>query len=465
MGKTSGENTPSPWLTVVGIGEDGLAGLGEAAHLAVSQAWVLFGGARHLAMVPRRADRARRDAISMEENLLDQTRLDQATLDQDRIDRKGLDENRLDQSRPDQSKSDQIRIEWPSPFSAAREKLLGYRGQPVVVLASGDPMFHGVGATLARWFDVGEMRVLPAASAASLAAARLGWALHRVRVIPAHREPLERVALYLAPAARLLVLSRDADTPAELAELLVARGYGDSHLVRLEHLGGPEERILEGRARDWSHPPGAALNLMAVECRADASIARLSRRAGLPDDAFAHDGQLTKRDMRAIVLARLAPGHGEQLWDVGAGCGSIGIEWLRAGSHCKAVAVESHPERCALIRANRARLGVPELDLIEGRAPDTLTGLAAPDAIFIGGGLTRPGVVDRCWEALKPGGRLVATAVTLESELVLARLRQDHGGELIRVALAQAAPLGGFQSWEPARPLTLLCVSKVVEAH
>ncbi|WP_328986369.1 precorrin-6y C5,15-methyltransferase (decarboxylating) subunit CbiE [Thiorhodovibrio winogradskyi] len=402
---------PTPWLRVIGIGEDGLAGLGEAARQTLCQARVLFGGARHLAMVP--------------------------------------------------SHPDQIRQTWPSPFSAAHDALLAYRGQPVVVLASGDPMFHGVGATLARWFGAAEMRVLPAASAASLAAARLGWALHEIKVIPAHREPLEGLALHLAPGARLLVLSRDADTPAQLSKLLVAHGYGESQLARLERLGGPEEGMAESRANAWSHPPGAALNLVAVTCRADAGARCLSRRAGLPDDAFEHDGQLTKRDMRAMVLARLAPAHGERLWDVGAGCGSIGIEWLRTGNRCQAIAVESHPGRCALIRANRARLGVPELELIEGRAPAALAGLERPDAIFIGGGLTRPGVVEHCWEALKPGGRLLATAVTLESELLLTTLYQRHGGELIRVALAQAEPLGGFQSWQPARPLTLLALTKV----
>lgn len=401
-----------PWLTIIGIGEDGLAGLGEAAREALTRAHLLFGGARHLALVPVQPD--------------------------------------------------QTRLTWPSPFATAREILGAHRGQPVVVLASGDPMFHGVGATLARWFDAAEIRVLPAPSSASLAAARLGWALHEIAVIPAHREPLERVALQLAPGARFLVLSRDADTPAQLAKLLIAQGYGSSRLVRLEHLGGPAERISEGRAACWDHPTGAALNLLAVECQPEASTQPLSRRAGLPDNAFAHDGQLTKRDMRAIVLARLAPGHSERLWDIGAGCGSIGIEWLRAGTQCQAIAIESHPERCALIRTNRAQLGVPELELVAGRAPAALQGLATPDAIFIGGGVTATGLVEHCWNALKPGGRLLATAVTLESELVLTHFYQNQGGELIRIALASAAPLGGFQSWEPTRPLTLLTTVKAV---
>ncbi len=394
----------APWLTIVGIGEDGLAGLGEAARLALGQAKALFGGARHLALVSPTPG--------------------------------------------------QTRVIWPTPFTAGYDALRAWRGQSVVVLASGDPMFHGVGAMLTQRFPAPEWQVMPVPSSVALAAARLGWALHQVEVIPAHREPLARVARHLVPGARLLVLSRDADTPAQLAELLVAQGYGASRLVRLERLGGPGESLCAGQAADWVHPPGANLNLVAIDCQADVQTLILPR-AGLPDAAFAHDGQITKRDMRAIILARLAPGHSERLWDVGAGSGSIGIEWLRAGINCRAVAIESHPGRCELIRANGQRLGVPELEVVEGRAPAALAGLEPPDAVFIGGGLTVAGVFEHCWAALRPGGRLLATAVTLETELALGALYQAHGGELLRVALAHAAPLGGFQSWQPARPLSL----------
>lgn len=381
-----------------------MAGVGRPARLLLEQAQALFGGARHLALVP---------------------------------------------PRPGQS-----RVTWPTPFVAGYALLDAWRGQPVAVLASGDPMFHGLGAILAERFPASEWQVFPAPSSVSLAAARLGWALHQVEIIAAHREPLARVTRHLLPGARLLVLSRDADTPAQLAELLVARGFGASRLVRLERLGGPGEQRSEARAAHWHYPPGAALNLVAVACQADALTQPLPR-SGLPDTAFVHDGQLTKRDVRAMILARLAPGRDELLWDVGAGSGSIGIEWLRAGSDCRAIAIESHPGRCALIRANRDRLGTPELELVEGRVPEALAGLPAPDAVFIGGGLTIAGVFEHCWAALRPGGRLLATAVTLETELALGGCYQAHGGDLLRIALARAAPLGGFQSWQPARPLTL----------
>ncbi len=308
----------------------------------------------------------------------------------------------------------------------------------------------------------------------SLAAARLGWPLQQVRVVPAHGRPLARVALYLAEGARLLVLSADGDTPAALARLLVARGYGASQLSVFGRLGGADETRRDGTAASWlgSAPdlrlaapapnlaPDPALNLVAVHCHADPGTRPLSRRSALPDAAFEHDGQLTKRDLRALTLARLAPQPGELLWDVGAGCGSIGIEWLRAESSCRAIAIESHPERCGYIQRNRDRLGVSELELVTGRAPEALVGLATPEAIFIGGGLTVDGLVEHCWQALKPGGRLVANAVTLQTEAALVAWRERIGGELTRVSVAQAEPLGRFDGWRTARPITLLSVEK-----
>ena len=404
----------SAWLTIIGIGEDGLAGLGEPARHAIGAAEILLGGRRHLALIPEQPG--------------------------------------------------QTRLPWPSPFSAAYDLLLGLRGRPVVVLASGDPMLFGIGGSLAERLAAAEMRILPAPSSLSLAAARMGWALQEVRLIAAHGRPLERVNLYLAPGVRLLVLAADADTPRQLAELLTARGYGASRLAVLERLGGPEERRLDGIAAGWSQPPGAALNLIAVECRAQPSAAAWSRRCGLPDDAFMHDGQLTKRDIRAATLARLAPLPGELLWDLGAGCGSIGIEWLRAEPASRAIAIEPNAERRALIAHNRDALGVPDLVLVAGRAPEALEGLEAPDAIFIGGGLTAAGVADRCWRALRPGGRLVANAVTLQSEALLTQLHERIGGELTRISVAHAAPLGGFEGWRTAMPVTILTALKPGEA-
>jgi len=412
MTATPVSTTPCTWLTVIGIGEDGLAGLSETARQALDEACLLFGGARHLALVPERPG--------------------------------------------------QERHPWPSPFELAYEQLLVRRGQPVCVLASGDPMFFGIGASLAQRLPPEELRILPAPSSVSLAAARLGWALQDVTVIPAHGRPPARVNLHLAPGARLLVLSADGATPRRLAAQLTARGYGLSRLTVLERLGGACERRLENTAAEWSAgvEDCAALNLIAVECRADPDALPLSRRVGLPDAAYEHDGQLTKRDVRAATLARLAPRPGELLWDVGAGCGSIGIEWMRADERCRAIAIESDAARRALIERNRDALGVPDLVLVAGRAPEALEGLQTPDAIFIGGGLTVAGVAERCWSALKPGGRLVANAVTIQSEAFLVALRERIGGELTRISVAHAAPLGRFDGWRTAMPVTLLTAVK-----
>ncbi len=392
------------WLTVVGIGEDGLDGLGAAARVAVAGASVLIGGRRHLDMV---------SSVTGQERLL-----------------------------------------WPSPFSAA--PVMARRGMPVCVLASGDPMFWGVGATLARLLPEGEMLVLPAPSAASLAAARLGWALHDVIVLSATGRPLELVHRHLYPGARLLVLAGGGADPARLARLLVGRGFGASRLVVLEHMGGGRERRLEALAADWPHPHCADLLVLAVECRGDAGSRAWSGLAGLPDAAYRHDGQLTKRDVRAVTLAHLAPCPGEVLWDVGAGSGSIGIEWMRSHASCRAIAIESDPGRQALIAENRDALGVPGLHLVAGRAPDALAGLETPDAVFIGGGLTVAGVMETCWQALRPGGRLVANAVTLQGEALLTAWQVRTGGALTRLAVAQAGPLGRFEVWRTSMPVTIL---------
>ena len=396
------------WLTVVGIGDDGFAGLGRPARRALLEASVVYGGERHLAMLPARLA-ARRAA-------------------------------------------------WPRPFDLA--PLLAERTGSVCVLASGDPMLFGVGATLARQLPAGELRVLPAPSSLSLAAARLGWPLQDVATVSLVGRPLPTLNAHLHDGARVFVLSADGRTPAALAELLDARGFGATRMTVLEHLGGNLERRIDGRADQWSAGEVAALNLIALECRAKEGAPRLPLTSGLPDDAFRHDGQLTKRDIRAITLARLAPTPGELLWDVGAGSGSIGIEWMRAHPTCRAIAIEGHAERQRFIEHNRDALGVPGLQLVAGRAPDALEGLAVPDAVFIGGGVTVPGVLDVCWARLRDGGRLVANAVTLQGEAALAAWREQHGGTLTRIALADAQPLGGFDTWRQALPITLLDVTK-----
>ncbi|MEN4828276.1 precorrin-6y C5,15-methyltransferase (decarboxylating) subunit CbiE [Pseudomonas sp. P39-UII1] len=402
----------APWLTVVGIGEDGFSGLGKQARRALLGASRIIGSPRQLALLPRCISAARQD--------------------------------------------------WPSPFSLA--PVLALRGEPVCVLASGDPMFYGVGASLARQVPAEEMQVLSMPSSCAQAAARLGWPLQDVQVVSIVARPLATLNAHLYSGMRLLVLSNDGDSPAAIAALLRERGFGPSRLQVFEHLGGAAERRLTGSADDWAHAEAAALNLVAIECQATADAPRLSRTPGLPDDAFRHDGQLTKRDVRAITLARLAPQPGELLWDVGAGCGSIGIEWMRAHPACRTLAIEADEGRQGFIEYNRDALGVPGLQLIRGKAPQALVELERPDAIFIGGGVTREGVLPLCWERLRPGGRLVANAVTLQSELALAHFRQQHGGELTRIHVAQAQPLGAFDTWRQALPITLLDVVKPFDA-
>ncbi|NSX11153.1 bifunctional cobalt-precorrin-7 (C(5))-methyltransferase/cobalt-precorrin-6B (C(15))-methyltransferase [Pseudomonas lini] len=402
----------SPWLTVVGIGEDGFKGLGKNARRALLGASRIFGGQRQLDLLPV--------CIRGERQL------------------------------------------WPSPFSL--EPLLALRGEPVCVLASGDPMFYGVGASLSRQLPGAEMLILPAPSSVSLAAARMGWPLQDVVTLSVVARPLAALNAHVFSGVRLLVLSNDGQSPAAIAALLRERGFGPSRLTVLEHLGGEAERRIEGVANDWSEPGIADLNLIAIECIAEPNTPRLSRLAGLPDSAFQHDGQLTKRDVRAITLARLAPTPGELLWDVGAGSGSIGIEWMRAHPSCRALAIEADDGRQLLIEHNRDALGVPGLQLIRGSAPQALDGLERPNAIFIGGGVTREGVLDTCWTQLKPGGRLVANAVTLQSEVTLMAWRERHGGELTRIHVAQAQPLGEFDTWRQALPITLLDVTKPLDA-
>ncbi|MCO7518962.1 MULTISPECIES: precorrin-6y C5,15-methyltransferase (decarboxylating) subunit CbiE [unclassified Pseudomonas] len=402
----------APWLTVIGIGEDGFSGLGKQARRALLSATRIFGSPRQLALLPR--------CVTAKQ------------------------------------------LTWPSPFSLT--PVMALRGEPVCVLASGDPMFYGVGASLARQLPAEELQVLSMPSSCALAAARLGWPLQDVQVVSVVARPLAALNAHLHSGMRLLVLSNDESSPAAIAAQLRERGFGPSRLQVFEHLGGPQERTLSGSADDWPHTNIALLNLVAIECQASLDAPRLPRVAGLPDSAFRHDGQLTKRDVRAITLSRLAPQPGELLWDVGAGCGSIGIEWMRAHPSCRALAIEADEGRQGYIEYNRDTLGVPGLQLIRGKAPEALAGLERPDAIFIGGGVTREGVLDLCWERLLPGGRLVANAVTLQSEVALAQFRDQHGGELTRIHIAHTQPLGSFDTWRQALPITLLDVVKPVDA-
>ncbi|MFH8344764.1 precorrin-6y C5,15-methyltransferase (decarboxylating) subunit CbiE [Streptomyces sp. NPDC018045] len=416
-------------VTVVGIGADGWDGLPAASQEALRRAGTLVGGARQLALLPAGCAGER--------------------------------------------------VPWPSPLRPAVPGLLAaHAGREVCVLASGDPMFHGIGRTLAEVLaeaGAAPPRVLPHPSSVSYACARLGWPVEDTEVITLVGRPLAGLAGALHDGRRLLVLSAGAETPAQVAGLLRERGFGPTRIRVLEQLGGPRERQSESTAAGW--PPSPAtdgadplhaidpLNVIALDCVRAPDTLRLSAAPGLPDDAYEHDGQLTKRHVRAATLAALAPAPGELLWDVGGGSGSIGIEWMRTHRACRAVAVERDAVRAGRITRNADALGVPALRVVTGRAPEALAGLPAPDAVFIGGGLTAPGLLEACWAALPPGGRLVANTVTLESEALLADWYRRYGGDLVRLAVAHAVPVGGFTGWRQAMPVTQWSVTKGLAAE
>ena len=392
------------WLSIVGLGEDGPDGLGDAARAAISGAAVVFGGKRHLELAA------------------------------------GLITG---EARP-----------WATPFDATMHDVLALRGNKICVLASGDPFFFGVGATLSRHVQASEMIAYPAPSAFSLAASRLGWPLQEIETVSLHGRPIDLIRPLLHPGRRILALTSDENGPAQLAELLRASGFGSSQLTVLEALGGPSERIRVATADGFALTDVHVLNLVAVEVKAAAGACVLPLGFGLDDALFEHDGQITKREIRALTLSALSPRRGQLLWDIGAGSGSIGIEWMLSHPSMGAIAVEAHPERAARIRRNAAAFGVPGLVLVEGQAPAALSGLPQPDAIFIGGGGSETGVLDAAIRALKPGGRLVANAVTLEMEAVLLGAHQKHGGHLVRIDVARAAAIGTMKGWRPAMPVT-----------
>lgn len=351
----------------------------------------------------------------------------------------------------------QRREPWPSPLREGLPALLESLPDdaPVVALASGDPLVSGIGTTLISLLGRKNVRIEPAVSSVALARARMGWPAESCAVVSLVGRDVSLLARELAPGRRILALSSDGSTAASIANLLVTAGFGGSMMTVLGDLGAETESARTGTASTWTGE-SPRLNIVAIEC---VGTTLLGWAAGLPDDVFENDGQLTKRDLRASALARLAPTPGAHLWDVGAGAGSVGIEWMRAHPSCTTTAVEASPERAARIARNATRLGVPGLAVIQGRAPDALRDLPAPDAIFIGGGATRPGVLDTCLAALRPGGRLVVHGVTLETEQLLATAYQQHGGELTRIAVETAAPIGTFTGWTPARTVTQWSVS------
>ncbi|UPJ67091.1 precorrin-6y C5,15-methyltransferase (decarboxylating) subunit CbiE [Bradyrhizobium sp. 191] len=383
-----------PWLTIIGIGEDGLVGLSEASRKALAEAETVFGGERHLALAEVGS-----------------------------------------RARP-----------WSVPFDA--KIVLSCRGRPTAVLASGDPFWHGAGASLAEMLDGGEWIAHPAPSTFSLAAARLGWRLESVTCLGLHAAPFERLVPHLAEGARILCLVRDAAAVDDLTKWLTQRGWGASLVWTLAALGGPRESIDQHRSDLFAGDVAGNLVAVAVQAHGGHGIPRSS---GLSDDLFVHDGQITKRPVRALALSALAPRPGERLWDVGAGSGSISVEWGLCGG--TATAIELREDRAANIRSNAAAFGLAHrITIVSGKAPEALAALEPPDAVFIGGGLD--GVMfDAIWARLSPGARFVAHSVTLETEALLAELHQRHGGELMRVEIAHAAPLGRYRSWEATRPV------------
>jgi precorrin-6Y C5,15-methyltransferase (decarboxylating) len=390
------------WLALIGIGEDGLDGLSPIARRLIADAVLIVGGARHLKLA----------GSPQCETLI-----------------------------------------WPSPMTDAIAPILARRGQRVVVLASGDPFFYGVGSIIAAHVPIDEMVSLPAPSAFSLAASRLGWSLQDCTLLSLHGRSFERIVPHLHPSARILVLAWDETTAPRVATCLDAHSMGGSRITVLEALGGPRERVRCVRADAFELPGIDPLNVVAVEVAADANARVIPRSGGLPDDYFEHDGQITKREIRAATIAALAPRRGERLWDIGAGSGSIGIEWMLCGHSNTAIAIEADSNRAARIARNAAALGVPGLTIVHGRAPAAFGDLPPPDVVFVGGGTSNAGVIDQAFAALRVGGRLVANAVTIEAQALLSQRFKTQGGELMQMQVAHAAPVGSFFGWRPAMPV------------
>jgi precorrin-6B C5,15-methyltransferase / cobalt-precorrin-6B C5,C15-methyltransferase len=392
------------WLSIVGIGEDGVGGLSAAARRLIGSAEIVFGGRRHLSLAASLIRGAARS--------------------------------------------------WPSPFDGVADEVMHCRGRTVCVLASGDPFQYGVGAVLAQKIDAREMIVLPTPSAFTLAAARLGWSLPQTVLLSLHGRTLDLVRPHLQPRAHILALTSDGDGPETVARLLAQSGFGASRLTVLEALGGPCERLRTTTAAAFDLGAVDALNTLAIEVEAAPGARVIARSSGLADDLFEHDGQITKREVRAVTLSSLAPRRGELLWDIGAGSGSVAIEWLLADPLMRAIAVEKRGDRAARIRRNAGAFGVPALEIVEVAAPAALAGLAVPDAIFIGGGASEPGVIDTAIAALRLGGRLVVNAVTLETEALLIARHAAFGGQLIRIAVSRADAIGDKTGWRATMPVT-----------
>ncbi len=386
------------WLTIIGMGEDGWEALSNRARLAIKSTDVIVGANRLLALLPK-------------------TRADIH--------------------------------EWPQPFSAVVEQIKPLRGRNTVILATGDPMNFGVARKLLEFIPFEEMEIIPQVSAFSLAASRMGWSLPDCDCFTIHGRPAANVEAFIQPSARLLILTEDETSIAEVCRRLITRGFGESKISVLENMGGVGERITNFVANANSNLDWSPLNVVSVHCVAGSQAKIFSRVAGLPDDAFVHDGQLTKREVRAATLAALAPAPDQLLWDIGAGCGSVSIEWMRVARGCEAFAIEHNEDRLKMIATNIDQLGTPRLKIIAGKAPEALDGLRAPDAVFIGGGVGNEGVFEAAWSNLKPGGRMVANVVTIEGEMHLYDLQEKHGGELVRMDVSTLTMVGPYRAMKP----------------
>lgn len=391
----------SAWLHVIGIGEEGMSGLTPATRAVLEGADVIIGGDRHHDLSA---------SVSAE------------------------------------------RLAWPHPFDALIDELKALKGRRVVVLATGDPLWYSIGARIGREIAPQDIVYHPQISAFQLAAARMGWSMADLETLTVHGRPVEQMKAFIQPHQRLLVLTTGSDTPAQIAGFLKSAGFGQSKLCVLAAMGGPDEARFEGLAESWDHEV-PAFNTLAVECVADQDAALIPRVPGLEDALFEHDGTMTKREVRAATLAKLMPMRGALLWDIGCGCGSVAVEWMRSARYAQAIGIEPRADRREMAALNALALGVPKLELIDGTAPEALDGLAAPDAIFIGGGLSEASF-DAAWSALRPLGRLVANAVTIESEAVLIALHKQHGGDLVKIAVNRAEPVGNLSGWRPLMAVT-----------
>ncbi len=391
------------WLSIIGMGEDGFDGLSAAAKSALENAEFIIGSERLFAMLP---------PLKAQSHI------------------------------------------WPQPFSAFCNEIQNFKTGPTVLLATGDPMNFGVARKLFELMPHGEIQVIPHLSAFSLAAAQLGWSIPDCDCFTIHGRPAANLEAFIQPGAKLLFLTQDQTSIAEACRRLVARGFEKSDVCVLENLGGPRERITHFNANAIPAINWSPLNTLAITCVASAGAKIFSRVAGLPDTAFTHDGQLTKREVRAVTLAALSPAPDQLLWDIGAGCGSVAIEWMRSTRGCEAIAVEHNADRLAMIAINADQLGTPRLKIVRGKAPEALHNLPPPHAVFIGGGIAEAGVFETCWQALKPAGRMVANVVTIEGEMHLFDLHEKYGGDLLRIDVARLESVGTFRALKPKMPVT-----------